>query len=325
MRLFTFLLIGLLFSFPFTTFGYSERGTGEEVSVFISPEHPGANQTVSLSLSSYALDLDSSTISWKQNGKILSQGIGQKMLSFTSGPTGSKDTILITITAPGGERATKELIFNHTEVDLLWEALTTAPPLYPGKTLPTGGVFVKVTALPRLGTLGVAEKLIYTWEKDGLAVPAGSGYGKQAFYYKTEAGGGRNVITVTVHAADNSYAAEGEVGITTVSPFILLYPIKPLAGLSYQTAIGSELNLTTVAKVKAEPYFFSLPDQNLLEYSWRIGGELLSLPANQKIIDWRASQKNSLTSLLSVGITDPRNPASAAHVTQSLTIKKWSG
>ncbi len=87
-----FLLLPLIiFSlfFAFHAFAISPSS----ISVDVAPPNPAPNENVTITLSSFAANLDSVSISWFVNGKSVLTGVGKKSFSITAGPAGSSITV----------------------------------------------------------------------------------------------------------------------------------------------------------------------------------------------------------------------------------------
>src|SRR3989344_4388690 len=75
----------------------------QSISISVAPENPAPGEQVSISLSSYAADLDSVPISWFVNGRNTLSGIGKKSLSLTAPSLGAESVMLIKKDFPDGQ------------------------------------------------------------------------------------------------------------------------------------------------------------------------------------------------------------------------------
>ena len=125
-----------------------------DVALTTNPEYPSANSNVTISLSTYSIDLGKAKISWLLDGNLSLEGVGKKTFSFTTGDTGSSSTIQVKIETADGNSVDKQLTITPANVDMLWEAYDSyVPPFYKGKKLGTGEGTYKVVALPSIKNL----------------------------------------------------------------------------------------------------------------------------------------------------------------------------
>ena len=112
------------------------------------PSNPAPYEETSITLKSYADNLDSVLISWSVNGKTTASGIGKKSFSITAPAAGAETNVVATISLPDAPIETK-ITIKHSVMILLWQATDSyVPPFYRGKELPTAESEVKVVAMP---------------------------------------------------------------------------------------------------------------------------------------------------------------------------------
>ena len=152
----------------------------------VSPETPGPNTQVTIEAEGVGTFIGNSTITWSQNGKVVSQGVGQRSFTFTTGAIGTETQIKVTINSSTQGTLTQSWTFIPSAVNLVWEADTTVPPLYKGKALYSGGADVKVVAFQSLAVNGSnlpASKLSFQWTLDGDPLPDQSGLGQNTLTF----------------------------------------------------------------------------------------------------------------------------------------------
>ena len=152
-----------------------------------NPSSPKPGETIDLSIESFVFDINRSSISWYGNGKLITQGVGEKTASVVAGKAGSRLTIEVYALAPGGKKYQVSRTITASSVDLIFEGITYTPPFYKGLSLYTPGADVRVVAFPDLysgGALLDANKLIYTWKVNGKVLGDDSGYGKKSLLIK---------------------------------------------------------------------------------------------------------------------------------------------
>jgi hypothetical protein len=278
------LLLTLLFSFPLFSFAQTNTaGTSsltpytEGVSTVVSPENPGPGSLVTIDLQSSLVNLETSTIVWSVNGKVIQSGRDSRSFSLRLGAVGSKSVVDIYIKTTTLGTLTKTLTFAPTSVELLYEAASYTPPFYKGKALiPSEGV-VTLYALPNFKSNSGAtpsSNLVFTWKKDGVVDGTNSGLGKNSYRYVN----GRlpeDGPTIEVSVTDPATNLRGYASFAAkaVNPDIVFYENNPLLGVTLNQAIPSNYTLTKQElSLIAYPFFFGTKNrtnQNLT-YTWNI-------------------------------------------------------
>ena len=156
-----------------------------DVSVTLSPENPGPNQSVTITLVSYSVDIESADIEWTKDNGSPTGGIGSTTYTFTTKALGVPTNITVTIDPVGSARITKTITVKPMSADILWQATdSTVPPFYRGKAMPTSESEVKFVAIPDVqstsGGLISGRSLVYDWSENYNADAADSGYGKDS-------------------------------------------------------------------------------------------------------------------------------------------------
>jgi hypothetical protein len=254
-----------------------------DVTVDIFPENPQAYQDVTITLSSYAADLNKASILWKNGTKTLQSGYGKTTYSFkTLGPD-QAISFRVTITLPDSSASlTKVITVNPQEVDTLWESVDGyTPPFYKGKSFVSREGTVKVVAIPNTSTLGTSKgRVTYTWKVDDNTNLAVSGYGKDAYVFKNSSLNETENISVTASSVDGKYTAKNSLEIPIVDPTIIFYKKSPSEGVLYNNALVDEAPLTeNEATIIAIPYFLAVRGHELnLTYKWQTNGEDVDTP-----------------------------------------------
>lgn len=253
------------------------------VSIGVEPAYPKAEETVTISVSSYAFDMNRAYVTWYENGSYRSEGTGNDTLTTTAGRSGIPTTVSAVITTPDNETITKTVRFTPGGgVDLLWEAIDSyTPPFYKGKALPASQAHIEVVAVPRLttgsGTTLDADTLTYTWQRNGFYrdTKSQSGYGRSSLLLMKDVLLPNESVSVTVTSPGGSLSAQETVDIPEVDPEIIFYEEHPTLGARFHTILtdGTVLKERETV-VRAEPYFFSTNDHNRssLSYEWSVAG-----------------------------------------------------
>jgi hypothetical protein len=265
----------------------ARAASASSILVDMVPENPAPGESVTITLNSYANNLDSVLVSWSVNGKSLSSGIGKKSFSLTAPAAGTETSVIATVGLPDGTVDTRIVIRPATLV-LLWQADDSyVPPFYRGKAMPTPESEVKVVAMPEVqnGAQAVRpESMVYAWKKDYTNNQDGSGYGKNSFAYVSDYLDDSNNITVTASTTDQKYSSEASIDIQAFKPKIVFYKNDPNLGTLWEQALSNGHVITGDEILEAAPYFISPADIRIpsLVFSWFINTEQVAASGTQK-------------------------------------------
>jgi hypothetical protein len=254
------------------------------ISFQTNPKTPGPNQLVTVSLQSYAIDLDSANLTWYVDKEVVANGIGEKSIQTMVKDLGETVTINVVILAANSARYDKQFLLRPIEVDLLWEADTFVPPFYKGKALPTYKSIVKLSAIPRFNTFSSnPSRYSYAWTANQIQ-NLEQGIGKQSVLVPMKYSGSSVPIEVTV----TDLSALGDTTGTTsatrlnngsamqrivaINPLLLFYEDAPLLGVRFNQALSGGVTTNgTSFTLRAVPYFFSNDDivNANLSYTWQ--------------------------------------------------------
>src|SRR3990167_9352145 len=305
-----------LFSFLITIFIISgavlpfkaNAASPSSISVNVVPENPAPNENTSITLSSYANNLDSVLISLSVNGKSVLSGIGKKSFSVNAGAAGSETSVVATISLPDGAIDTR-IIIRPAVMVLLWQANDSyVPPFYKGRALPTPDSEVKVVAMPEIksGSGFVDSKnMTYAWKKDYNNDQEGSGYGKNSFIYINDYLDNSNNVSVTASTIDQKYSSEANITIGTYQPKIVFYKNDANLGTIWEQALSSGHKIQNEEVMEAAPYFISPKNIGIpiLAWNWSINDSLVNILGSRKnLIPLRAQAGVSGTAKIKLEI-----------------------
>ena len=257
------------------------------ISVDVVPPNPNPFEIVTVTLNSFAANLDTVRIEWLVDGKSLSSGIGKKSFSLTAKAANIETRVEARIYLPDGQ-IDKKVTIRPAVMVLLWQANDSyVPPFYKGKALPSLGSEIKVVAIPEIRAGGTAinpRSMTYAWKKDYSNQPSDSGYGKNFFTYTNDYLEDRNIIGVTASTTDQIYQAEGNVGIGSFSPKIVFYKSDTELGTIWEKAIADIHRINEQEVLMAAPYFVSPRDVRhpSLFFNWFINGSLVNNSSYKK-------------------------------------------
>lgn len=280
---FIFLAYILVAVFPVSALAV---GPLDIINVRLNPKTPGVGENFKITLESFSMDLDSSSIVWYVNKDPIKQGVGEKTFTYRAGEFGDILHIQAVILTPSGRRIEKNIDIAPAEIDFLWEAQTYTPPFYKGKALPTYKSLVKVTAIPRYNNSSSdAKNFMYLW-KYNRTLTVGQGIGKNSALIQMGYPDSPVPISVEVALPDNSWTGSFNTSIKGKNALVRLYEQAPLLGIKFNHILnGATIGTGNQFTVKAVPYFFSTDDylNDSLIYTWRVGNKN-SIPGLDKSV-----------------------------------------
>lgn len=289
--LFSVLFLTLFLATAFLPFSSFAQVADSDVSVDLAPQSPGAFADVTITLQSFSLSLDSSSITWKEGGKFVASSTGMKSYSTKTGAIGTSVTITAEIRTVGGDMVTKTIVLRPASVDMLWEAYTYVPPFYKGKALPSEESKIHVVAIPQMksvsGGMIKPTDVVYSWKRNDDAVQGSSGFAKQEYIFDGSYLDQSQKISVVAQSTKESTSAAGETSIIPGRQKILFYPSSPLYGLDLSKTINKGFSLRSgEVTIFAAPYNFSI--QNDIDkdvtYKWKINSRAINTPDKKNIL-----------------------------------------
>ena len=279
-----FIVLGAVFT-PFTF--RASAATESSILASILPENPAPNENTTITLSSYANNLDNVLISWSVNGQKSFSGIGKKFFSVNAPAAGSEMSVVAIISLPEGATDIETIIRPAVTV-LLWQANDSyVPPFYKGKAMPTPESEVKVVAMPEIksGSQAVDPKnMVYAWKKDYSNDQEASGYGKNYFVFLNDYLDSSNNISVTASTVDQKYSSGADIEVGTTQPKVLFYRHDTDLGTIWEQALGNGHKILGDTIIEAAPYFVSPKNLRVpfLTWNWFINDNPVSISGFRK-------------------------------------------
>jgi hypothetical protein len=270
------LLICLFFTLSTTVFAQ----TRDNFTISAEPEFPKELEQVTLTLSSFTIDLQTSRIVWRENGVVVGQEIGLTQRSFSVPRNGSFKTIVVEATTNAGFKSSQTYTLAPQSMDVLWEAINShTPPFYKGKALPSEQSLVRVVALPAFvsgGTQINPSQIVYSWTVGGRQPENASGFGKSSTVFKFNPIKNSETVRVLAETVSGSSQAEETISLRPFPTDIVFYEASPLLGVLYDRAFVKGVTLVTKEiTLVAEPYFFTGP-VSALNLVWSIDGNTVN-------------------------------------------------
>ncbi len=305
-----FILFALCLSFsPIILHAQLSGINKADIEISVVPQNPKANQQVTVSLSSYITDINTSKITWTLNGKVAKSGTGEKVFTFTAGSSGVKTTIGISVQTKEGRTIQNSFSIKPSSVDLVWQSESYTPPFYKGKALFSLQNKITFVAIPHLtNSSGVeinAKNLIYKWMRNGSVDDKSSGFGKNAFTVTPTIITRPLDITVEVSTQDSSISGMATLHVDPKDPTVVFYKKSPLYGIEFQKTLSGTVDMGDQKEifVIAEPFFFGTKSPaESLSYSWKMNGVLIDNDASQMTRVFRPIEGTEGTSRISISI-----------------------
>lgn len=253
----------------------------------VTPENPGPRQTVTVRVTSGLVDLNRYPIVWTIDGVVAASGIGTKSITSSTKDYGQTTTISVSIKLIEST-ITKQLVLAPQDTTILWEAVDAyAPPFYQGKKLPAYESLVRITSIPNFlqnKSSSASKNAVYLWKRNDSVVPEAGGYGKDSILIQHNRVRPSEKITVTASSVNASGQAIATTTIPFFNPFILAYERNSVTGIRSPFAKKSVSIPVTGTTLEAEPYFFSVlqNNPNYLKINWTLNNKPLALTDSRK-------------------------------------------
>lgn len=271
MRNFIFKFLITLIFVSFLGMPHTSQSATADFYITLTPQNPAPLSVVTARVNSFHFDVNRASITWTVGGKVLSKGIGKNVVNFDAPAFGKKMTISADVTTAEGDFGSDSIILVGNDLDFLWEAITTTPVSYKGRSLPSMQSRVKVTAVPYMfknGQMLKSSDLIYEWFLDFKKDSNSSGAGKDYFIFQAK---DQDDYTVSLKVSNRTNDIVFEKGIIlpfgNMSPKILLYMDHPLEGPRYEEALKGSVEVDSEISIRAEPFFFS---RNSISFDWKM-------------------------------------------------------
>lgn len=288
-----FMILGLFVFKTNTTFAVIKINNSD-INTEIIPDTPQPYSDATVKITSYATDLNRSSIEWKVDRQVVLSGVGRTSYSFkTLGPN-TATTIDIKIITPENITLNKQIVIRPSEIEMLWQATDSyTPPFYKGKALPIQEGSIKVVAFPNTINVSKANKknMVYTWSLNNKSASGDSGYGKDSFVFQNNILLNKEKIKLSVSSIDNSYTATGAIDIETTNPRLIFYKKSPINGVLHNMAITNSATMfEDEMTILAEPYFLNRNSSDL-QYNWKINNDSIPTPSKRTELTIRPSSR----------------------------------
>ena len=295
-------LIGTL-CVPYFSWAENQIGVEDnEINIDISPSNPGPYEDVTISLSSYATDLNRAYISWQTKDSPTASEIGKTSFTVKTGAIDVPIVVNISIKPVNGvDTITKQIIITPSEIEIMWESADGyTPPFYRGKSLPISGSLIKVVAIPNTHTIKSGKgNITYTWKNNDSVLSDLSGYNKNYYIFKNSLFDQTNNVSVSASSISGDYNAEKTIEIPVYKPKMVFYKKSPTEGILYNNALEKETFMSEdEMTLVAEPYFLSMKgNENKFIYTWQVNGKNIDTPAKKTELTIRPTSRGGYATI----------------------------
>ncbi len=296
-------LLSIFFSLLFC----SASAYAQSVTISLDPINPEPKSSVDVILESYSFDVNTAMITWSIDGKTILEGRGARQISVKTGDVGTVTRINVVAKTSDGTSAKQQVTITPSSVVLLYEAsYSYVPPFYEGRSLPSDGALVRVTALPQLSDNGVPvppSSLSFTWYVNDGVMKSMSGIGKQSALIRLDYLKDENEIKVVVRTPGGNTGTK-EVVVQNHPIMPLLYLNDPIFGTDFKKLIERRFETVQDFALTLEPFYVSYKESKEPTYTWFLDG-LPITPSSGNTLGMRPKENSEGQRKLSIKITGP--------------------
>lgn len=245
----------------------------------ISPRYYEPNNTVTIQLQAFSINTNGATIRWFIDGTENPNYRNERSIPVTTGKLGEAISVQAIITTPSGAEIPVRATLRPVRIDLLIEADTLTPAFYRGRSLPTSGSVVRVTALPFTGNSSPPSSFSYTWQVGEEVIAGGSQRGQNSVTFTPNFEKAQRV-TVTVIDQSGATITSRTITIPIHEPELYFYEVNPLRGLQEIALRDNQPFPGIEMEIRAEPYYISRGlSVDALHTEWKLGGRTVVNPS----------------------------------------------
>lgn len=276
MRFNVFILaFALILPFAVSAQALGDISNAAAFTVSVNPQYPAPYGQATLSMVSSTLDLSNAMMAVSVAGKEIYQG-SVRTIAVPMGKTGSIASVKVTINSARASYS-QMLSIQPQDVALVAEPISSAPPLYPGKSLVPLEGSVRVVAMANLqGSNGEAfdpSAFSYSWTVDGAQIANSSGIGKTAIIVASPLQYRARSVSVAVMNQDGNLVGGASLSLTAQDPSVRIYENDPLLGILYDHALSGDYPINDAEDtLYAAPFSFPTTGGALL-LQWFLNGE----------------------------------------------------
>lgn len=299
LKIYTFFVISF-----FPLFCFAET----DATITLNPKYPAPNSSITATLVSYSIDVDTAFITWSRLGKVISEGVGIKKITLQTGPVGYQIPLHVKATTANGDSSEVDIAITPESVSILYETPESYTPLfYEGKSLPGEGALVSFTAVPNIAESGVifpASSLAYSWYVNDEFMRDSSGIAKSSASFNLDIFNPFTRVKVVVRSP-KGISAENTIDVYPHPVMPLLYSYDEILGVNYSNLISKRFESTRDFTLALEPFYLSLYKKNQTSSSiaWSLDG-LPVTPRDGRLLGIHPKENSYGSRLLSISIAN---------------------
>lgn len=305
--------VGILLVLIFSFFSLNTIGTifaEMDAMITLEPENPSPKSSVVLTLSSYSFDVNTAMITWKIGSKIILRGQGEKSVSIKTGNVGTATDVHVLAETADGSSIEQIINVTPSSVLLLYESYNSyLPPLYEGRSLPSDGGLIRVTAFPQISDKGVpvpASQLSYTWYIDDTIIQSASGAGKQTALIRLDFLQSSDDIKVLIRSPYGNTTTK-TITIYPHPVMPLLYKYDQVLGPDFTTLVDKRFEAVHDFTLALEPFYVSQREGMSSKdpsYTWFLDG-LPTTPIGGRLLSMHPKEDSYGAKILRIVVTGP--------------------
>lgn len=244
--------------------------TRPSITLKVTPENYGPKEKVTISLSSFNIDLDTSENVWTVSGSLFKKGVGVKEIEITTPESDAKLEVKVSV-VQNGSKSESVLVLNPTSIDLFFESLDGyVPAWYLGRSQVAEESVAKVVAVPNsFKAIYSQDDKTYTWSKNNFKDAGQSGRGRQVFVTKLSPFSNSESISLEVGGTSK------KITLAPKNTIVSMYEKSPLVGTRFENELAKNLTLTRDnVTFEVVPWFFSALNRasDLVTMTWTVNG-----------------------------------------------------
>jgi hypothetical protein len=245
------------------------------LSIESSPEYPAPGDTVSLSLNDYGGTAYGADVNWYLNGNLIPGTDNERNIQIQAGAVGKENIVKAVLKRSDSTSLTLTKSFTPMFIDIIAEPETHVPGFYEGRSLPSAGSTVRLTALLDNGTTLNPSGYVFLWKVNQTVLEGGPLRGRNTITF-TMPQDSYSVVSLQISKPDGTIVGKRSTIIPVTNPQIHFYEVNALYGIEAKSL--SRFNMVgNSSTIIAEPYYldsrtFNAP--NLLE--WKINSDRVS-------------------------------------------------
>ncbi len=314
------IIVTLIALVTLSTLSFSSAYAQTDATIILSPKNPEPKSFVTLEIESYSFNVNTATITWEIGGKVILQGQGETILKLRTGNVGESSVVTVTSDTAGGLQVKQSITITPSSVVLLYEAPKSyVPLLYEGRSLPSTGASVRVSALPSISDSGVLlspSNLSYSWYVNDSFVKSISGKGKQSATIELDYLKNSTDIKVLIQSPLGN---RGEKTITIYPHPVMpiLYKYDSILGTNFTQAIERRFEAVSDFTLSLEPFYVSNEDNKPATYTWYLDG-LPATPAGGRILGLAPKANSYGSKLLKITVLGSNKRLQKSELTTEL-------